>query len=107
MKKPNNCQYCGRCCIGEEVLVEEDETRAITERTNMIPEEFTRVHYYEILPYYVLKQKSNNHCIFLADNGEKYSCEIYESRPKFCAGYPSDREELEFCKKHNPKISEK
>tara|TARA_Y100000310_G_scaffold322644_1_gene381898 strand:+ start:6014 stop:6451 length:438 start_codon:yes stop_codon:yes gene_type:complete len=96
--KLDNCQHCAQCCIGEEILVEEDEIKVIAERTGMNPEDFTRVHWYEILEYYVIEQKQNNNCIFLKRDEKTFTCEVYEFRPHFCAQYPSNKRQLEWCK---------
>jgi len=100
--KLDGCQHCAQCCIGEEILVEEEEIKVIAEKTGMNPEDFTRLHYYEILEYHVIEQKPNNECLFLKKDRDEFACEIYKFRPHFCAEYPSNERQLEWCKEHKP-----
>jgi len=96
--KLDDCQHCAQCCIGEEILVEEEEIKIITERTGINPEDITRLHYYEILEYHIIEQKPNNECLFLNKDEKEFACEIYEFRPNLCAQYPSNERQLEWCK---------
>ena len=105
----DNCQYCAECCKQQDVLVEDEEINVISKKLGIEIEGFSIQQYLEGLlktTYYrILRHKPNGYCIFLETNEEKYTCSIYEFRPKFCAEYPSNDRQLEWCNEHKPIIS--
>ncbi len=48
--------------------------------------------------YHLLRHRPDGSCIFLEPDGKKFACKIYEDRPQFCAKYPSNTGQLEWCK---------
>lgn len=105
----DNCQYCAECCKWQDVLVEDEEINVISKKLAIEIEDFGTRQYLEgslkTIHYRILKHKSDGHCIFLETNEKKYACSIYEFRPKFCAEYPSNDGQFEWCNEHKPIIS--
>ena len=97
----DDCQDCGECCKWQEVGVDDEEIKVIADKLDIV--DFTTQQYLGILEpiyYLILKHKPNGHCIFLECDESKYTCSIYEIRPKFCAEYPSNDGQFEWCNEH-------
>ena len=81
--KSFKCNRCGECCKIV-VKLNEKEIKAINNSG-----------YKDFLTKDPIKGKNidclkriNGNCVFLKKKGNKYSCEIYDIRPKTCRLYP-------------------
>ena len=76
------CKRCGECCKILTIYVNKRDSARINKLGYEDYNDFDNFIKKPIL------KKPNNKCIFLTKVGKKYSCKIYESRPKACKDYP-------------------
>lgn len=105
-----DCQSCAQCCVNEAVLVSKEEIAKIVAMERIEPDEFIEQRFIQGQltegHYPVIMQQENGDCYFLTRDDDRFSCEIYYTRPKICENYPMDEGQLEWCRENSPPISE-
>jgi len=80
------CKKCGRCCIGDGVVVlKDDDIDRISAYLNIDKETFLKEYAIAVGNDYWLKDKENKECIFLKNN----LCTINPIKPFQCQKFPS------------------
>ena len=83
------CKQCGKCCLN-------------INRVNIHPDDIERwekqgrhdLYSDEMLvewEFFGGSDPSNDNCLFLKKDKNKYSCKIYKTRPLFCRTFPLDK----------------
>ena len=79
-------RYCGECCKRLVVEVTPSEIKKI-KSLGYKEEDFLEKGFFH--PEKFTLKRNKNGCIFLKKEEDgKYSCKIYENRPKICKDYP-------------------
>ncbi len=103
----DECQSCAMCCMGQDILVKDEEIVRIATKIGKNSKDFTEKRYHHGLTrgfkYHILKRQPNGDCFFLIRNMELFFCSIYEFRPELCAEYPNTDGELVWCEEHGQK----
>ncbi len=91
------CKKCGKCCVGDGVVVLKDEDISrISDYLNIDRIEFLEKYTIKEDNEIQLRDKDNEECIFLKDN----LCSIHPVKPLQCHSYPNkwrSSELIRFC----------
>jgi len=79
-------KYCGECCKKLSVMVSKEDIKNITklgyEKEDFLDKDLLSINK-------SMLKRDKNGCVFLKKHKDgKYSCTIYENRPKICRQYP-------------------
>ena len=79
-----DCQACGACCHGLDVLLGEQETDEFLANPKLAP--LTMMHRLSngMELYFVRRDKERDRCVALAGEIGKCRCTIYDRRPHLC-----------------------
>jgi hypothetical protein len=88
------CTQCGNCCTGGPgyVWISEEEIARLAEHLKMTVSEVVKKYCRKISGKFSLKERKNLRgeydCIFLAHEGDRRGCTVYEVRPLQCRTWP-------------------
>lgn len=105
MEEPVSCQQCGKCCFVDfaAYIEQSDFDRWRAENRQDIIDHIENHHLIWAGDRLVSTQtgESPKECSFLYNEGDKWLCSIYETRPLVCRSYQPGSSEL--CSQFNNK----
>ncbi len=92
------CMRCAECCRNHPYIeLSTNEVYSLEQATGLHFDEFTNASGKAVVKGYFLRSKENGDCFFLEADNDRYSCNVYEVRPRICREYPSDPIQIGFC----------